>query len=618
MTDAELDQCRHDGALLRSIVLRKVKLKKEGREWKGLCPFHAEKTPSFTVFDEGHFHCFGCGAHGTVFDFVMNTEGVEFPAAADRIAAETGIAAKPNGNGNGKHKGDLWTSSMPPFSWDTPSEEQLACDTRHEYCDAADKLICYVRRHDAKNGKRKQFIPLSYGTLNGVTGWHDKAPNPPRLLYRLNALAHAAPDAAVILCEGEKAADAAQRLFPDMVGMSWMGGASADGTADFSPLDSRAVILWPDADKVGRDVMARIAKRLPHARILDTAGLPSGFDAADLELERIDDPDAWFETRLRPPQSPNDGNDVEMSLADLRGQVFEPIKWIVPEYIPEGLTVLAGKPKIGKSWFILGVGLGVARGTEALGKLVQKGDVLYCGLEDGKRRMQRRVDKMLGAAIKEWPANFIFRYRLDPLDAGGLDTIEQWLIAHSDRRLVVVDTLGRVRGMKNAREEQYQYDYRLIGALQELATRYSVAIVVVHHVRKSDAEDVLDTISGTTGIAGAADTGLVLGKTAHGVRMYLRGRDAEEQDKLIEFDPETAIWSVIGDYDEAITPHSGLRQRVADLLAGSPVALTPVQIAERLAEDRGKVRYTLHRMAHADPPQVCKSAAVAAGYEAVR
>ena len=72
--------------------------------------------------------------------------------------------------------------------------------------------------------------------------------------------------------------------------------------------------------------------------------------------------------------------------------------------------------------------------------------------------------------------------------------------------MVVIDTLGKVRGTKRKDEEQYQFDYRMIGALQELATTYRVAIVVVHHVRKADAEDVLDTVSGTTGIAGAADT----------------------------------------------------------------------------------------------------------------
>ena len=295
-------------------------------------------------------------------------------------------------------------------------------------------------------------------------------------------------------------------------------------------------------------------------------------------------------------------------MSDLKNAVFEPLKWIVQDYIPEGLTVLGGRPKIGKSWFILGVGLGVARGTETLGKFVERGDVLYCGLEDGKRRMRSRVEKMLGPAIKEWPKNFIFRYRLDPLDAGGLDIIEAWLIEHPDRRLVVIDTLGRVRGMKQPREEQYQYDYRLLGALQELATRYGIAIVVVHHVRKTDAEDVLDTMSGTTGIAGAADTVMVLGRTERGVRMYLRGRDAEEQEKLLEFDPETALWEVTGDYDETEAGGGllGLRKRIAELLDGSPVALTPAQIAERLNEPKQKVRLFLHRMVHADPPQVAK------------
>ena len=169
------------------------------------------------------------------------------------------------------------------------------------------------------------------------------------------------------------------------------------------------------------------------------------------------------------------GDDFTCTLAELQiAGLFDPIKWIVPDYLPEGLTVFARSPKIGKSWWILGVALAVARGTETMGKFVERGDVFYCGLEDGKRRMKSRVSKILGLAIKDWPANFTFRERLNPLDAGGLETIEAWLIAHPNRRLVVIDTLGKVRGMKNMREEQYQYDYRLVGALQELATKYSI------------------------------------------------------------------------------------------------------------------------------------------------
>jgi hypothetical protein len=195
----------------------------------------------------------------------------------------------------------------------------------------------------------------------------------------------------------------------------------------------------------------------------------------------------------------------EVTLAELEHQVIAPLTWIVPDYIPEGLTVFAGRPKIGKSWLMLGVALGVARGTEALGKPVIKGTVLYCGLEDGKRRMQDRVRKILGHAIKGWPPNFYFRRRLEPLDQGGLAMLEQWLKKHPDHRLVVIDTLGRVRGMKRKNEAPYQYDYRLLAALHQLAEQYRIAIVVVHHVRKADADDVLDTISGTTGIAGACE-----------------------------------------------------------------------------------------------------------------
>lgn len=312
--------------------------------------------------------------------------------------------------------------------------------------------------------------------------------------------------------------------------------------------------------------------------------------------------------------------EFECTLAELQGLNFDAIRWVVPQYIPEGLTVFAGKPKIGKSWLMLGVALGVARGTETMGQFVDKGDVLYCGLEDGKRRMKNRVAKILGPAITKWPANFTFRSRLAPLDAGGLDYLEAWLNQHPARRLVVIDTLGKVRGMKNIREEQYQYDYRLLGALQELATQYRVAIVVVHHVRKSDAEDVLDTVSGTTGIAGAADNIVVLGRTDKGIRLYLRGRDTEEQDKLVEFDPETAIWQVVGDYDEN-NPGGGLqglRRRVFDLLDGSPVPLTPAQITKRLAEQGGKIRQVLHRMVLADPPQAFRSPLTTGAYTARR
>ena len=77
---------------LGDVIARHVSLKRAGRELKGLCPFHNEKTPSFTVSEEkGFFHCFGCGAHGDVIGFVMRQEGLSFPEAVERLAGEAGL-----------------------------------------------------------------------------------------------------------------------------------------------------------------------------------------------------------------------------------------------------------------------------------------------------------------------------------------------------------------------------------------------------------------------------------------------------------------------------------------------------------------------------------------------
>ena len=77
---------------LADVIARRVKLTRKGREHSGLCPFHSEKTPSFTISEEkGFYHCFGCGAHGDVIGFVMRTEGLAFPEAVERLAAEAGI-----------------------------------------------------------------------------------------------------------------------------------------------------------------------------------------------------------------------------------------------------------------------------------------------------------------------------------------------------------------------------------------------------------------------------------------------------------------------------------------------------------------------------------------------
>src|SRR5690348_17685881 len=91
LSPAFLDELRAR-TVLSAVIAPSVKLIRAGREWKACCPFHNEKTPSFTVNDDkGFYHCFGCGAHGNAIDFVMNTEGLVFAEAVERLAGEAGL-----------------------------------------------------------------------------------------------------------------------------------------------------------------------------------------------------------------------------------------------------------------------------------------------------------------------------------------------------------------------------------------------------------------------------------------------------------------------------------------------------------------------------------------------
>jgi hypothetical protein len=221
------------------------------------------------------------------------------------------------------------------------------------------------------------------------------------------------PDSFVLVVEGEGTCAAAERMFPDHVVTTWLNGASSLHLSDWTPLRRfrpERIIWWPDADKLKDDKphgcflsTPAFRKLFPKTLSVDTTGLAEivdGFDAADLERQIDVDPLAWLQERLKQPGAKITGDPVDpdvITLDVLEHEVIEPLRWIVPDYIPEGLTVLAGKPKIGKSWFMLGIALAVARGKEALGKFVEMGAVLYCGLEDGRRRMQSRVRTILGA-----------------------------------------------------------------------------------------------------------------------------------------------------------------------------------------------------------------------------
>jgi hypothetical protein len=283
--------------------------------------------------------------------------------------------------------------------------------------------------------------------------------------------------------------------------------------------------------------------------------------------------------------------------AELQDLEFPPVQYAVEGYVAEGLTLLAGKPKIGKSWMALDFAMAIAKGGVALGSIpCKQGTVLYCALEDNQRRLQRRLRQLYGDETS-WPKAFHFTTQLPRVDEGGLEWLEDWILAN-DPILVIIDTLAAVRPRIRA-EHSYDADYGALAPLQKMAGELKVSIVAIHHLRKMASDDPLDAISGTTGLTGAADTALVLRRDGHGVTLYGRGRDVEEVDVAVQF--ENGHWRLLGEASEV--RRSEEREAILSVLEAAGEPLGPKEIAGALDQPDNNVKQLLFKMVAAGEVQ---------------
>jgi DNA-binding Lrp family transcriptional regulator len=242
------------------------------------------------------------------------------------------------------------------------------------------------------------------------------------------------------------------------------------------------------------------------------------------------------------------GDDVELygegpravDGVDLLALDLPPLRWIVPDLIPEGTTILASPPKVGKSCFVYQIAAEVAIGGALLGRPIEAGSVLYLALEDGQRRGQARLRAALDGRT-------LTRGRLDVQWSGrrigdGLeDDLAQWLDDHPDARLVAIDTLQKVRPASNGKRGAYEVDVDDLGRLQSLFRDRAVGLLIVHHSRKEAGDDFLASVSGTYGITGSADTIAVIRRKrleAFGT-ILVTGRDVPDAELSVRFDGMT-------------------------------------------------------------------------------
>jgi hypothetical protein len=329
---------------------------------------------------------------------------------------------------------------------------------------------------------------------------------------------------------------------------------------------------------------------------------PDSCDCPQLVSGTSDSEDRRVSENSWPLTSEYDGSygsdGVQYELRDgpwLDGQRFPPLKYTVPGLMPAGLGIIAAPPKAGKSLLILDWLLAVAGGGTALGRLRvgPARDVLYLALEDGDRRLQARCRHLLADGE---PIPGRFRYVLAVPPGSVLAVIDDALGKHPDTGLIVLDTLGRIMPLPMQGETTYQRDYRVAVALKHIADEHAgLTIIVIHHTRKAFSDDFIDSISGTHGLAGAADTIITLqrGRGKGDGVLRVTGRDVVEAAYAVTF--RDGVWALDGDTlkeardNVARRAESGqLSERSAEILEfvrQAPAGVPSKQVRDKFGKD---------------------------------
>jgi hypothetical protein len=273
-----------------------------------------------------------------------------------------------------------------------------------------------------------------------------------------------------------------------------------------------------------------------------------------------------------------------INAADLLDLDLPPLEYLVEGVIPEGTSLLAAAPKVGKSLLCLNIALAVATGGKALGKAdVQQGRVLYIDLDGNIRGMQRRLKAMLRDEDAQTTREALSRLdiyhefpRVEPNnDTDARSRIREYLAAYPDTRLLVVDTLADVRPKTSGHRNMYETDREALTPFRSLCAEHGVSSIFVHHTNKSTSGDPMEHVSGSTGLPSAVDNVLVMTKErgAHDAELQVMPRHEEDATHALEFDAHVATWTVKGNAEAFAKTE--VRQIVLDALRavyeGDPV-----------------------------------------------
>lgn len=286
-----------------------------------------------------------------------------------------------------------------------------------------------------------------------------------------------------------------------------------------------------------------------------------------------------------------------VSMEDIYGMVFSPKEWIIKGILRSGLYILAGAPKVGKSFLVGQIAYHVSTGRPLWGYPVHRSPVLYMALEDDHQRLQERMFRMFGV---ESTKDLYFSISAKNLREGLEEQITGFVKDHPGTRLIIIDTLKKIRP---GDDDTYSYarDYADMTQLKKIADDNGICLLLVHHTRKKEDEsDAFNTVSGTNGLTGAADGSFIFAKkrrTDSDAVLQFTGRDLQDQIFYLSKNRETLTWELDRVEVEDFTPSPD-----PVLIAVSQIVTadtpqwsgSPTELAEALSEDISPIALTKH------------------------
>ena len=472
------------------------------------------------------------------------------------------------------------------FPMDEPQKrDRPLCE--YEYTDEHGDRLFKVSRYEGKKfvQSRWEAGAWTFG-LNGTR----------RVPYRLReVLEGIANDRTIFLVEGEK--DVETLRANGFVATTSPGGANGWKGEYAGFFRGARVAVLPDNDPPGNLYAAAVVKSLTpvakNVRIVRLPGLPAKGDVTDWFAagKTVDE----FKAEVK-GQKKAEGLAL-VSAKGLREKVFADVKWVIPNLLPEGLCILSGDPKMGKSFLALQLCGGVGGKGTVLGSFrVEKGKAIYYALEDPLRRLAQRVEGMFRG--QDLPGLYVHT-ELPVYSKENWLPLENWLDENPDCRLVVVDTFVQVKPQPSGKfsANVYELDSTIGKELRQFAQRHHVCVVLVHHNSKgaSSGGDFLKAISGSMGLPGAADTVMVLqrGRGDQTATLKVTGRDVEDQSIHLYRDPSTGGWTT----DNPLSPRAGDVAIQTLSLARKCNVITAFDVMEETGAKEDNAKKTLQRLA---------------------